>query len=65
MANEENLIPMSERSKKEARELGRKGGIESGRVRKQNADIKKRLKEIANMALRDGKIDKIVALLMP
>lgn len=62
MANEENLIPMSERTKKEARELGRKGGIESGRVRKQNADIKKRLKEIANMAMRDGKIDKIKTL---
>ena len=62
MANEENLIPMSERTKKEARELGRKGGIESGKVRKQNADIKKRLKEIANMALRDGKIDKIKTL---
>lgn len=62
MANEENLIPMSERSKEEARELGRQGGIKSGKVRKQNADIKKRLKEIANMALRDGKIDKIKTL---
>ena len=62
MANEENLIPMSERSKDEARELGRKGGIESGRVRKQNADLKKRLKEIANMALREGEIDDIKTL---
>ena len=62
MANEENLIPMSERTKDEARELGRKGGIESGRVRKQNADLKKRLKEIANMALRDGDIDDIKTL---
>ena len=44
MANEENLIPMSERSKNEVRELARKGGIESGKVRKQNADLKKRLK---------------------
>ena len=62
MANEENLIPMSERTKAEARELGRKGGIASGKARKQNADMKKRLKEIANMALRDGKIDKIKTL---
>ena len=62
MANEENLIPMNERSKSEVRELGRKGGIESGRVRKQNADLKKRLKEIANMALRDGDIDEITTL---
>ena len=62
MANEENLIPMSERSKTEARELGRKGGIESGKVRKQNADIRKRLREIANMALREGKLDNITTL---
>lgn len=62
MANEENLIPMSERTESEVRELARKGGIESGRVRKQNADIKKRLKEIANMALRAGDIDEITTL---
>ena len=62
MANEENLIPMSERSKAEARELGRKGGIESGKARKQKADMKKRLQEIVGMALRDGKIEKIKTL---
>lgn len=62
MANEENLIPMNERTKNEVRELARKGGIESGKVRKQNADIKKRLKEIASMALRDGDIDEITTL---
>lgn len=62
MAGEENLIPMNERSKEEARELGRKGGIESGRVRKQNADIKKRIREIANMALTDGEIKDIKTL---
>lgn len=62
MANEENLIPMSERSKTEARELGRQGGIRSGEVRRQNADLKKRLKEIANMALRAGDIDEITTL---
>ena len=62
MANEENLIPMNERSESEVRELGRKGGIESGRVRKQNADIRKRLREIANMALKEGDIDDIKTL---
>lgn len=62
MANEENLIPMNERTKDEQREIARQGGIASGKVRKQNADIKKRLKEIANMALREGKIDEITTL---
>lgn len=62
MAGEDNLIPMSERTKAEARELGRQGGIRSGEVRRQNADLKKRLKEIANMALREGDIDEIRTL---
>lgn len=38
----ENLIPTSERSKEEARELGRLGGIASGEVRRE----KKRMSEI-------------------
>ena len=62
MAGEDNLIPMSERTKDEARELGRQGGIRSGEVRRQNADLKKRLKEIANMALRAGDIEEITTL---
>ena len=63
MANEENLIPFtSEQSREEAKKNGRKGGIASGIARRQNADIKKRLREIANMALRDGKIDEIKTL---
>ena len=62
MANEENLIPMNERTKDEQREIARQGGIASGKVRKQQADLKKRLKEIANMALRAGDIDEITTL---
>ena len=62
MANEENLIPMNERTKEEQREIARQGGIASGKVRKQQADLKKRLKEIANMALRAGDIDEITTL---
>ena len=59
MAGEENLIPMSERSKAEARELGRKGGIASGKVRSANAEMRKRLEQIIKMTLHDGKADKI------
>ena len=59
MAGEENLIPMSERSKAEARELGRKGGIASGKVRSANAEMRKRLEQIIKMTLHEGKADKI------
>ena len=62
MANEENLIPMNERTKSEQRAIARQGGIASGKARKQKADMKKRLQEIIGMAMRDGKTDKIKTL---
>ena len=47
MPNEKNLIPMDRRSKSEARELGRNGGIASGVSRRR----KRSLKEAADMYL--------------
>lgn len=44
MANEENLIPMDKRSKDEARELGRKGGIASGASRRAYRSLKQAAK---------------------
>lgn len=43
--NEDNLIPNSERSPSELREMGKKGGIKSGEVRRRN----KRLREGAEL----------------
>jgi len=42
MANEENLIPNSERSPSELRENGKKGGIASGESRRENKIISNR-----------------------
>ena len=47
MPNEKNLIPMDRRSKSEARELGRNGGIASGVSRRR----KRSLKEAADLYL--------------
>lgn len=47
MATIENLIPFTERSKDEVRELNKKGGIKSGEVRRE----KKLLKELLEEAL--------------
>ena len=43
MANEQNLIPNSERSPSELREQCRKGGIASGKARREKADLKRQL----------------------
>ena len=39
--NEKNLIPNTERSPEELREMGRKGGIASGRARRRKRDLQK------------------------
>ena len=63
MANEENLVPFtSDQSHEEAVKNGRMGGIRSGEVRRQNADLRKRLREIADMALKPGEITEITTL---
>ena len=43
MANEQNLIPNSQRSPDEVRENGRKGGIRSGQVRSARKTFKEEL----------------------
>lgn len=47
MSNEKNLIPMSERSKSEAREIGSKGGKASGAARR----AKRTMREYADLLL--------------
>lgn len=56
MANEQNLIPNSERSPSEVRANARKGGIKSGEVRRE----KKTLRELAEMIGQTKVSDKAV-----
>ena len=56
MANEQNLKPV--RTKSEARERGKNGGIKSGKVRKQ----RKTLKEELLLLLSEGQIQKKISL---
>ena len=58
MDGSDNLIPFSERSKEEARELGRKGGIASGEARRR----KKTLKEELITLLENGNTQEKISL---
>lgn len=51
MANEQNLIPNHERSPSEARENGKKGGIESGKSRRRKKALRLALKGVMDMPL--------------
>ena len=57
---QENLIPMSERSKDEVRQIASKGGINSGIARRQKATMKETLKqmleEVADIEGNDNKL---------
>lgn len=55
MANERNLIPNSQRSPSEVRENGQKGGIESGKTRRENRDRKLRMQKTIDLLVRDPK----------
>jgi hypothetical protein len=60
--NEQNLIPTNKRSKKEARELGAKGGKRSGEVRKQKAELKKLFMQYAQMRPTDKDKKKLIEM---
>ena len=66
--NRKNLIPASERSKDEAINNGKKGGVKSGEVRRANRERRIRLKELSELEVNktelpekfhavDGKFD--------
>ncbi|WP_341932155.1 hypothetical protein [Streptococcus pluranimalium] len=41
MANDHNLIPINQRTKSEQRKIQQKGGLASGKARRQRADLKR------------------------
>lgn len=56
MANgQDNLIPFSERSKKEAREYGKKGGIASGEARREKKSLREKAKLLMSLSIKDEK----------
>lgn len=58
MANEQNLIPNSERSPSELREMARNGGLASGEARRK----RKTLKEELLLMLSEGETQQSVTL---
>lgn len=53
--NEKNLIPNSQRTPKELREMTRKGGIASGKARRKKADLKKAMQVLLAMDVASEK----------
>ena len=55
MANEQNLIPKdSNQSREEAKKNGQKGGIASGKARRERKAMKETLETLLSMPLKNG-----------
>lgn len=65
MANkgQENLIPFTERTEEEQREIARQGGIRSGEVRREKATMKSTLEMLLNETYKNGKTYRELATL--
>lgn len=61
--NEENLIPFTERTEKEQREIARQGGIASGEARREKATMKATLEMLLNETNKNGKTYRELATL--
>ena len=61
MANDgiDNLIPMTELTEDEQREMARKGGIASGKARREKRDRKQIASELLDLTVSGAGIDKI------
>lgn len=60
MANDENLIPFSERTKKEQREIQVKGGIASGEARRAKKTMKEMLDYLLEKEIENSKTGEMV-----
>lgn len=59
MANEQNLIPNSERTPEQLREQTRKAGIASGKARREKRDRKQRAAELFDLTMQGAGVEKI------
>lgn len=54
--NNSNLIPNTERSPEELREMGRKGGIASGKSRRKKRDLRKMMQMVVDLSFNKKKV---------
>ena len=60
--NEQNLIPFSERSESEVREINAKGGKASGETRRRKRDMKQKMKALLELPAAVNDREQLVAL---
>ena len=61
MANEDNLIPNSERTPEELREIARKGGLASGEARRKRKTMREQAELLLSLAVKNPKLKKAMS----
>ena len=61
MANEQNLIPNSERTPKQRRENAQKAGIASGEARRKKRDLKLAMQALLEADIKDKKTGEVMS----
>jgi hypothetical protein len=56
----EDLIPLNKRTKEEQKEITRKGGIKSGEVRREKAQLKSAIKVVLSLPVKSPKVKKML-----
>lgn len=60
MVNDENLIPINQRTKSEQREIQKKGGLASGKVRRQQVDLRKAFQTLLRSEVNNGQMKQLL-----
>ena len=63
MANEENLIPVTQRTKSEQREIAKKAGIASGKARRKKAEFKKALEIVLSSQVQNQQLAEMLEIM--
>lgn len=63
MANEHNLISFHQRTESEQREIRKKGGVASGRVRRKQADLRKAFKTLLSSEVNNDQMKELLVQL--
>lgn len=58
--NDSNLIPNTERSPEELREMGRKGGIASGKARRRKRDLRKMMQMLNKVLVNSAEFKELI-----
>lgn len=63
VANDNNLIPINQRTKSEQGEIQQKGGLASGKVRRQRADLKRAFDTLLSSEVNNEQMRELLIVL--